>query len=222
MFRIKVCGITNVRDAVAAVDAGVDAIGLNFYEKSPRCVSIAEARRISDTVNLPAGPVGVFVNHDVEQIREICSQTNLHVIQAHGDESPEALKPLAERDRVIWARRYGSDVKDVVGQLLRDVLNYATVVGHGPAALLIDAAVPGQYGGSGTTVSWDALAEYRSRLGDTPLILAGGLTPDNVAEAIRIVRPHGVDVASGVESSPGKKDPVKVRDFIAAARAAFG
>jgi phosphoribosylanthranilate isomerase len=91
-----------------------------------------------------------------------------------------------------------------------------------PSAILVDAAVPGEFGGTGAKADWDALATHDMWLGETPLILAGGLTPDNVAEAIRIVRPAAVDVASGVESSPGKKDPAKVRDFVAAARAAFG
>jgi phosphoribosylanthranilate isomerase len=100
-------------------------------------------------------------------------------------------------------------------------LQACRAAGRCPDAILVDALTPGRYGGTGETVSWVGLADHKRWLGDTPLILAGGLTPDNVAEAIRIVKPHAVDVASGVESAPGKKDPAKVRDFIAAARAAF-
>lgn len=238
MFRIKICGITNVEDAVAAVDAGADAIGLNFYEKSPRCVTIFEAKSIVDEVEDPAysqpRSTGVFVNAEIDTIRRIVNEIGISNIQLHGDESPDYLVEIPKiarrtariggrdilsthRCNVIRARRF--DDRGV--SAIASDINACEVAGRRPAAVLIDAFTPGRYGGTGETVSWVGLVDHRKWLGDTPLILAGGLTPDNVAEAIRIVRPAAVDVASGVESSPGKKDPHKVRDFVAAAQAAF-
>jgi phosphoribosylanthranilate isomerase len=253
MFRIKICGVTNATDAIIAVEAGADAIGLNFYEKSPRCVSESIAKQISKAARnqwrspgeLPKelsdfraffersrkrpssfSVVGVFVNDSTERMGQAWSFANLSAIQLHGDEPPEVMEkfrappvtPLPSTNwKVIRARRF--DDEGVAG-IARDV-EECEAAGRRPDAVLVDAATPGRYGGTGETVSWVGLADHPRWLGDTPLILAGGLTPDNVAEAIRIVRPHGVDVASGVESAPGKKDPHKVRDFIAAARAAL-
>jgi phosphoribosylanthranilate isomerase len=216
MFQIKICGITNVEDAIAAVDAGADAVGLNFYEKSPRYVALRDAHRISVAVtDRGAIPVGVFVNHSFEEIQHAERFSELDALQLHGDEPPEFLSRLIPP--TIRARRF----EDASWTAIEADLAACRAAGRPPDALLIDAATPGQYGGTGETLPWEMLADHPRWLGDTPLILAGGLTPDNVAEAIRIVRPHGVDVASGVESAPGKKDPVKVRDFIAAARAAL-
>ena len=237
MFRIKICGITNVEDAIAAVDAGADAIGLNFYEKSPRYITVQQARVVTDAcvdrVNdlLDEGPrsnllysVGVFVNHSAEYICRAFDVARLVVAQLHGDEPATFLNDLLEVP-AIRVHRLGQGGLRVVG----DDLNACKKVASAnpkikvvtPSALLLDAASGGQFGGTGLTLPWHELVDYRHWLGDTPLILAGGLTPDNVAEAIRIVRPAAVDVASGVESSPGKKDPVKVRDFVAAATEAF-
>jgi phosphoribosylanthranilate isomerase len=228
MFRIKICGVTNVDDAVAAVDAGADAIGLNFYEKSPRLVDAERAAEIALAIgNSKADRVGVFVNATPAHIEATVKEGALSSIQLHGDEPPEVVAHFAQPRRparfafhvqVIRARRMGDDG---VASIARDVAA-CRECGWGPTAVLVDSATPGRYGGTGATVSWVGLADHKRWLGDIPLILAGGLTPDNVAEAIRIVRPYGVDVASGVESAPGKKDPVKVRDFVAAARAAFG
>ncbi len=235
MFRIKICGITNVDDAVAAVDAGADAIGLNFYDKSPRCVRQKEWIVIARTIELPRPPsgaipdatcFGVFVNDSYEFITKMIRQCEaLSGVQLHGDESPELLasfggaqSPLPKTQwQLIRARR----MDDRGVSAIAEDLQICRAAGRAPDAVLVDALTPGRYGGTGETVSWVGLADHRRWLGDTPLILAGGLTPDNVAEAIRIVRPAAVDVASGVESAPGKKDPHKVRDFIAAARAAF-
>jgi phosphoribosylanthranilate isomerase len=230
MFRIKICGVTNVPDAITAVDAGADAIGLNFYLKSPRCVDLDEAGKISDAVaTRGALPVGVFVNHHPDEVEALSGFGRLGGWQFHGDESPELFATLGDscvraivmasgETPILRVRRF--DNRGVAA--IADDLAACRAAGRCPDAVLVDALTPGRYGGTGETVSWLGLADHRRWLGDTPLILAGGLTPDNVAEAIRIVRPHGVDVASGVESAPGKKDPVKVRDFIAAARAAFG
>jgi phosphoribosylanthranilate isomerase len=227
MFRVKICGITNVEDAIVAGTAGADAIGLNFYEKSSRCTTVECASQIALSLSeLPIDRVGVFVNMSPVEIEATVKEGGLSSIQLHGDEPPEVVAHFAQPKRparfpfhmqVIRARRM--DDRGVAA-IARD-LEECRAAGWGPAAVLVDAATPGRYGGTGETISWVGLADHRRWLSDTPLILAGGLTPDNVAEAIRIVRPHGVDVASGVESAPGKKDPHKVRDFIAAARAAL-
>jgi phosphoribosylanthranilate isomerase len=238
MFRIKICGVTNVTDAIAAVDAGADAIGLNFYEKSPRWISLSEAQRLVDEFydhvirHLNDGtkvepvfyPTGVFVNHPTEFIRHVYLELPLVLAQIHGDESSEAIGELSDIP-VIRVRRFDARGCTAIAEDLaacRIAASLPEMRDCRPCAVLVDAGRPGHYGGTGETLPWLDLADHKKWLGDTPLILAGGLTPDNVAEAIRIVRPHGVDVASGVESAPGKKDPHKVRDFIAAARAAFG
>ncbi|MBL9163138.1 MAG: phosphoribosylanthranilate isomerase [Planctomycetaceae bacterium] len=228
MFRIKICGITNVEDAISAVDAGADAIGLNFYEKSPRCVRLPDARIISDSATGGTLSYGVFVNHSIDDVARIREQANLDGLQFHGDESAELVAHWCQtfhdrmwgefpRSLVIRARRL--DARGL--QAISEDLETCRAAGGCPTAILIDSAIPGHYGGSGQTLSWSGVVDYQRWLGDVPLILAGGLTPDNVAEAIRIVRPAAVDVASGVESSPGKKDLSKVRDFVAAAQAAF-
>lgn len=227
MFRIKICGITNIADATAAADAGADAIGLNFYEKSSRCVSVDQAREVIGSFgSLKPVCVGVFVNSPATNIQKTVLHTGISAIQLHGDETPADVAQLAAArlapdfsrpPKIIRARRM---VPTGVAEIGTD-LNACRSAGVRLAAVLVDAASPGRYGGTGETVSWNGLADFRRWLPNVPLILAGGLTPDNVAQAIRIVRPDGVDVASGVESSPGKKDPAKLRDFIAAARAAF-
>jgi phosphoribosylanthranilate isomerase len=222
MFRIKICGITNVADALAAADAGADAIGLNFFPKSPRFISATDASTILQLVPVQVARVGVVVNEKLESIHSLMAElrqdsaTGLHAIQLHGDESPEFASAVKAK-YLIRARRF---TEDGIAAIAADV-EACEKMGRLPDAVLIDAATPGRYGGTGTTVSWNGLADHRRWMHNVPLILAGGLTPENVAEAIRIVRPHGVDVASGVESSPGKKDHGKIRDFVAAARAAF-
>jgi len=230
MFRIKICGITNVDDAVAAVDAGADAIGLNFYEQSPRFVNSQQAAQIAtSTLMVMCGGshtscMGVFVNSPLERIRTICSLGFLNGVQLHGDESPEICNSVSKFrpfPQAAWAVVRVRPFANGGTKALAEDLEACQRAGRRPDALLVDAMAPGRYGGTGETVPWNSLTDHRRWLGDTPLILAGGLTPDNVAEAIRIVRPAAVDVASGVESAPGKKDPHKVRDFVAAAEAAF-
>lgn len=214
MFRIKICGITSGEDAIAARDFGADALGLNFYEPSPRSV-------LPDKLDIRPFPigvvrVGVFVNADVDVIEDFVGTFDLMAIQLHGDEPPVVLKELPDCF-VIRARRM--DERGVAP--IAEDLEACQAAGRMPDAVLVDALTPGRYGGTGETVSWAGLADYRKWLGDVPLILAGGLTPENVAEAIRTVRPYGVDVASGVESSPGVKDHKKMLRFIEAAREAF-
>jgi phosphoribosylanthranilate isomerase len=222
MFRIKICGITNKADALAAANAGADTIGLNFYPKSPRFIDPGIAWTILRAVPPQMGRVGVVVNEDADTINRLLlglgsiARGGLQSIQLHGDEPPEILRAIRAKP-LIRARRF---TDDGIAAIAAD-LEACDKMGRLPDAVLIDAATPGRYGGTGTTVSWSGLADYRRWLHNVPLILAGGLTPDNVSEAIRVVRPHGVDVASGVESSPGKKDHAKIRDFVAAAREAF-
>lgn len=218
MFRIKICGVTSIGDALAAVDAGADAIGLNFFQGSPRYVGIPVAEKISAELGADVHKVGVFVNAAAATIRETSTFAGLHYVQLHGDERPEFLQELAADVPIIRVCRLDAGGLSAVAA---DVAACQSASRVGPAAVLIDAAAPGMYGGSGVAVDWPQLADYRRWLGDVPLILAGGLRPENVAKAIRAVRPQAIDVSSGVELSPGKKDPAKVRDFVAAAQAAF-
>ncbi|MCO6042510.1 phosphoribosylanthranilate isomerase [Aeoliella sp. ICT_H6.2] len=220
-FRIKVCGITRKADAQAVFAAGADAIGLNFYTKSPRylkgsVVDLLELGGIHRSLYRPFGAVGLFVNASVNEILSHIELAKIDMIQLHGDEPPEFLAELPDLP-IIRARRM--DDRGVAA--IAEDLEACRAAGRVPDAVLVDAFTPGRYGGTGETVSWAGLADHPRWLGEVPLILAGGLTPDNVAEAIRMVRPSGVDVASGVESAPGVKDIVKVRDFVAAATAAF-
>jgi phosphoribosylanthranilate isomerase len=219
MFRIKICGVTNVADALAAADAGADAVGLNFYRGSKRCISVAEAKAIAEAVTHEINRIGVFVNATADEIRETCKDARIRGIQLHGDEPPEFLGELNRDLDIVRARRLDDRGTNAI---VEDVEACCKLAGFGPDAILVDAAVPDSFGGTGHPVDWRQLTNRQDEWWNRyPLILAGGLTPANVAQAIRVVRPHGVDVASGVESSPGKKDHAKVRDFVAAAREAF-
>jgi phosphoribosylanthranilate isomerase len=216
---VKICGIRDVGTALAAAEAGADAIGLNFYEKSPRAVAPAVAAeivaRLRDQASHAAQAVGVFVNHSVSEIRTICETCGLSMIQLHGDEPPEQVVELAADFRVVRAFRVGAEGLDSTARYLDACRRQQSL----PWACLVDAKVEGQFGGTGHTAPWELLArEYQ--VGDwPPLILAGGLRPDNVAEAIRVVRPWGVDVAGGVESSVACKDAALVRQFVRNAKA---
>ena len=216
MFRIKICGITSPEDAVQAVSYGADAIGLNFYEKSPRFLREEKAKQITDEVGESALQVGVFVNATSQGIQRVAREVGLNAIQLHGDEPPEFLAELTTR---VVIRAHRMDHRGIAA--IVDDLTACQATGRKPEAILVDAMTPGHFGGTGKTVDWDGLADYRERLGEVPLILAGGLTPENVGIAILAVRPSGVDVASGVECSAGVKDPVKMRSFIEKAKEAF-
>ena len=201
MVKVKICGITNPDDALHACVCGADALGFVFYEKSPRCVPPETAREIIAALPPFVTPVGLFVNEAPGRIREIADYCGLDVIQLHGDETPEECD-FAPR-RTIKALR----VKDAVS--LAGHENYRV------AALLLDAWVKDAYGGTGHSFNWQLAAEVARQ---RPVILAGGLTPENVAAAVTAVQPYAVDVSSGVEAAPGKKDPAKVAAFIAKAR----
>jgi phosphoribosylanthranilate isomerase len=203
MTRVKICGITNLEDALFAAEAGADALGFVFYAKSPRCIVPDRAREI--ILRLPpfVAKVGVFVNEELDQVEKIMACCHLDYAQLHGDETPEQVAALAPR--AIKAVRVRS-MADV--ERLRD---------YRAAAYLLDAYHPTKPGGTGETWDWE-LATAAKQYG--PIILAGGLTPDNVVGAIKRVHPYAVDVSSGVEAAPGIKDHQKVRRFIIAAKGA--
>lgn len=205
MVRVKICGITRPEDAAAAAEAGADAMGLVFAE-SPRRVTLEQARAILAALPPFVTPVALFVNETAEQIRETCQALGVRTVQLHGDEPPEFARQLAGLC-VIKAFRIGGEA---------DLAPLAA--GYPALAYLLDSKVAGRRGGTGVTLDW-TLAARAASLGR--IILAGGLTPDNVADAVRRVRPYGVDVSSGVECEPGRKDPAKVQAFVAAARAAL-
>jgi phosphoribosylanthranilate isomerase len=215
MFRVKICGITNVGDARIAWDAGADAIGLNFYRASPRFCRIEMARAIVQGMPQAVRKVGVFVNAPAAEILAMFDTVGLDAVQLHGDEPPELLRDL-RRVPVIRAFRVGRELTPI-GCYLQVCHRLACV----PRMVLVDTLKPGQYGGTGATLDWQVLRENRQILQGMPLVLAGGLKPGNVAAAIAAVSPWAVDTASGVESSPGMKSAALVREFIEAAHAGF-
>lgn len=203
MVRIKICGITERDDALHAIDCGADALGFVFYERSPRAVTSKKAQEIIAELPPFVTVVGLFVNEDPRTVRFIADHCGLDVIQYHGDESPEIVR-MAPR-RSIRALR------------VRENETFHNI-GHYPASgLLLDAWVSGAFGGTGVSFNWAIAAEIAKK---RAVILAGGLTPENVADAIQTVHPYGVDVSSGVEATPGRKDRAKVAAFIKAAQIA--
>lgn len=203
-MRVKICGITNNEDAQAAVEYGVDALGFVFA-KSPRQVTKEQSRDI--VKNLPpfVSPVGVFVDEESDMIKEICDFCDIHTVQLHGNEQPSYLKEL-EGYKLIKAFR----VKE------EDDLKY--LANYKPHAFLLDSYVKGAMGGTGVSFKWE-IARQAHKYGI--IILSGGLTPENVKEAIQVVKPYAVDVSSGVESSPGKKDKLLMKQFIINAKGRF-
>lgn len=200
MTRVKICGIRTEAAAVAAVRAGADAVGFVFYPPSPRFVPPSRAAALARLLPPFVVRVGVFVNAPVEVVEAVAREVGLDAVQLHGDEPPEVCARL--RTRVIKAVRV--DGADAVVRA-RD---------YSICALLLDAHLPGRYGGTGRRFDWSL-----ARALDRPVILSGGLTPDNVAEAIRQARPYGVDVSTGVETD-GEKDPEKIAAFVRAVREA--
>jgi phosphoribosylanthranilate isomerase len=204
MVRVKICGITNWQDAKAACDLGAAALGFNFYEKSKRVISPAAAWKIisrlrDDVERDDVESVGVFVNWSADAIVALARALSLDSVQLHGDEAPSVVRECAKHFRVTKAFQAGTRFQ------LKDFRSYSAVF-----SFLLDAAGTGQYGGTGKRADW-ALASRAAK--SHRIILAGGLTPENVGAAIRTVRPYAVDVASGVESRPGKKDLGKLRAF---------
>lgn len=200
-IKIKICGITNLEDALAAVEAGADALGFVFYPPSPRCIQPEEARRIACQLPPFVTRVGVFVDEPLDRIREIAELCALGAIQLHGHESPELCRQLP------WPA--------IKGFRLVQETDLAALSGYPVSAILMDSYVAGSFGGTGQMGNWE-LAKRAKAYGR--IILAGGLTPQNVEQAIREVAPYAVDVSSGVERAPGFKDPEKIREFVRRAR----
>ena len=200
MVRVKICGITNAADALAAVDAGADLLGFNFYAKSPRRIAEDEAAKIRPRLPREVDAVGIFVNAPTADVAALCRSLKLDAAQLHGDETAETVAELAGSVPIVKAFRVDLDFD------LRTLKDYSRAF-----AFLFDAVVSGQYGGTGHSTDWDAARQAAAK---HRIILAGGLKVENVAAAVRIVRPYGIDVASGVESKPGKKDHGRLREFI--------
>lgn len=221
MFKIKICGVTNVDDAAAAINAGADAVGVNFYPHSKRYVPLDGQNKKLIELRPTGGvlKVGVFVNATSNELADTAARAGLDCIQLHGDEPAELLADIPPPFSIVTAYRCGKKGLAPLAKYIGACRNH----GRTPDAVLIDADTsdPNEYGGTGCVAHWERIARDRELIGDIPLILAGGLTPDNVAEAIAVVQPDGVDVASGVESAPDRKDPRLVECFVAAAREAF-
>jgi phosphoribosylanthranilate isomerase len=201
--KVKICGITNVEDGIAAAKAGADALGFIFYEQSPRYVAIEKAATIIRDLPPMIVKVGLFVDAEEEVVYRAIRECGLNLLQFHGAESPE------------YCVQFG--LMSMKAFQVRDAESLARLSDFKTDAWLLDAYSPGKLGGTGETFNWDLAIEAR-KLG-RPIFLAGGLTPENVAEAVRHVEPYAVDVSSGVEASPGKKDHGKVKAFIDAAKA---
>ncbi len=219
MTWVKICGITNLEDALTAVDAGADALGFVFYEKSPRKIDVETAREIVEKLPASIEKVGVFVHLDAARIRETVLQARLTAVQLHGKLPEELSRDLQSRAELAGGAKLiavipGDSLKEggiLITELARKRL----------FAILVDSRSNGAAGGTGTTFDWEATRGMVIGISlSVPVIVAGGLDPLNVGEAIRIFQPFGVDVASGVEARRGKKDHAKVRAFVAAARAA--
>jgi phosphoribosylanthranilate isomerase len=216
MFQIKICGITSVEDALTVARAGADAIGLNFYPRSPRYISLDAARQIVAALPGEIVRVGLFVNASSSEVCRFYDELPLDLIQLHGDETPEFLGELGGRPVIRAFRIEAGKLRSVV-----EYLDRCRQIETMPQYVMIDSLVVGVYGGTGKIADWTAAKEYAAQAGLPPLVLAGGLLPENVGEAIQTVRPAAVDVASGVELQPGHKDPVKVQAFVRIARAAY-
>ncbi len=218
MTIIKICGIKTLKDALAASEAGADYLGFNFYPKSVRFIEKETCAEITSILRREYPQkklVGVFVNSPVDEVKNILEACHLDLAQLHGDETPEMLESF--NGKAFKAIRLTSESAETsVYPFLKSVDNICYPFQKSALPLtLIDAAVKGVYGGSGVTADWSAAAELAKKY---PLLLAGGLTPENIADAVRQVQPWGVDVASGVESALGEKDASKMKAFVQAMR----
>ena len=207
MTRVKVCGITNLEDALAALEAGADMLGFNFYARSPRYVTPSEAGKIVERLPDGVSCVGVFVNESAPaDVERIAREAGLGAVQLHGDETPEFCRELRGLT-TIKALRVGAD------------FNVESAAAYHTDAVLLDAYVAGTRGGTGHTFDWTLATLTRERV--PKLFIAGGLNPDNVAAAVAAVRPYAVDVCSGVETSPGRKSPQLMRRFVEQVKTVF-
>jgi len=222
---VKICGITNKEDALDAVAWGADALGFVFCPSSPRHVTLAKAQEIIASLPPLLAKVAVMVNPTAEFVMEAIRLAGFNTIQFHGEELPEWIQALDLPSIGCGEHTPLIPPNDAAGRLrahgikavrIRDKDSLASLKSYGTDAWLLDAYVTGNRGGTGAQFNWDLAVEAKRF--QHPIILAGGLTPENVAQAVQQVRPHAVDVSSGVENAPGKKDPDKVRAFIAAAK----
>ncbi len=204
--KVKICGITNLPDGMAAAEAGADALGFMFYDQSPRHISIETASVLIRQLPPFVMKVGVFVNAPEDLVLRASRECGLNLLQFHGEELPE------------YCLQFG--LMSMKAFRIRDAASLETLQNYPTDAWLLDAYSPGKPGGTGETFNWDFALQARA-LG-RPIFLAGGLTPENVATAIQRAQPYGVDVSSGVEATPGQKDPAQVRAFIQAAKAVAG
>ncbi|MEW5746226.1 MAG: phosphoribosylanthranilate isomerase [Nitrospirota bacterium] len=202
MVRVKICGITNTEDALAAVEYGADALGFIFFEKSPRYISPLKAKEIIAYLPPFVTAAGVFVNEDPATMKETMSLAGITVLQLHGDEPPETCS--------IWPRV-------VKAMRVKDFTDLKPLEKYRVSAFLLDTYSPREFGGTGQTFNWDIAVEAK-RYGK--IILSGGLNPDNIERAVQWVRPYAVDVSSGIEERKGKKDLKKMRAFIERAKRA--
>lgn len=197
--RVKICGVRSLEEAEAAVEAGADALGFNFWPRSPRYIGPDAARSVIRQISPLVPAIGVFVNEDPLRIAEIVSDAGLNAVQLHGDETPEFCAGLG-LIKIIKAIRVAGD------------FDSASINRYPVSAILLDTSVKGSYGGTGKRFDWSVAIEAKRY---ARIILAGGLTVENVAEAIKSVNPFAIDVCSGVESEPGRKDIDKLRRFMA-------
>jgi len=199
---VKICGLTNLEDTLAAIEFGADLLGFNFYSESPRFIPYEKAEEIFQEIPSNIQKVGVFVNEDAQTVADTACQLELDYLQFHGDESPEFCNPMGHP----WFRALCLEDENALEQISQYECEW----------ILVDASVSGHYGGSGEKANWE-LAKRAKNMGKK-IILAGGLSPENVQVAIATVQPFGVDVASGVEKIPGKKDLKKLEEFITKAK----
>jgi phosphoribosylanthranilate isomerase len=197
--KVKICGIRCLEEAEAALDEGADALGFNFWPRSPRYIAPRSASEIIARLSPMASTVGVFVNEDAARILEIASELQLSAVQLHGDESPEYCSRLASI-KTIKAIRVGQD------------FDLSVIERYSVAMVLLDSDVRGSYGGTGRRFDWRIAVEAKRF---APIILAGGLNTENVWDAVTHVKPAAIDVCSGVEAEPGRKDLTKLRSFMA-------
>jgi phosphoribosylanthranilate isomerase len=201
--KVKICGITNFADGMAAAEAGADALGFVFYEQSPRSISLEAAATLIRQLPPFVMKVGVFVNAPEDLVIRASRECGLNLLQFHGDEPPD------------YCGQFG--LMSMKAFRIRDATSLQALQNYATDAWLLDAYSPAKQGGTGEMFNWDLALEARNW--GRPIFLAGGLTPENVAEAIKRAQPYGVDVSSGVEAAPGRKDHAKVRAFIQAAKA---
>lgn len=216
---IKICGIRDPETAVSLAEMGVDALGLNFYKPSCRYVEPAMAHKIVEATPKTTEAIGLFVNHPIQQVHEICQQTGIRTIQLHGDETVDDFKALSQLDdyRLIRVHRSTTNGPAAIQIFNEDIQTFQKNKIELYASL-VDAYVEGDYGGTGHTASWEDWTPASRKPNHPNFILAGGLTPENIADAIQTVEPWGVDVAGGVESERGVKDLDRCQKFVDAVR----